>query len=166
MNENNTINPEEVTTEDFTNMIIDSCETEECENKGKVKRFAKNISKKFEEYKSKAIEMLENAEKLDHFLERVEEKLTKLGPAGKKLAYVPEMIMLIRSYVIKEYTDISMAEIIAIIAALIYFVSPFDVFADVIPGLGLLDDVLVMTVVISWCDEDITRYMEWRKCRQ
>ena len=160
---NKKINAEQVSTEEFTTMIIDSSENEDENNKGKVKRFARKIANKYEEYKKKSVELLENAENLDRFLERAEEKLIKLGPAGKKLAYIPEMIMLIRSYTIKEYTDISLGEIIAIVAALIYFVSPLDVFSDFVPGLGLLDDVLVMTVVISWCDEDIEQYMEWRK---
>lgn len=128
-----------------------------------VKKYAKQIEEKFEEYKTKAIEMLENAEKMDKFLERVADKLTKLGSVGRKFAYIPEMLMMIRSYMIKEYTDISMGEMIAIVAALIYFVSPFDVFADLIPPLGFLDDLLVMKVIVDFCDADISKYKEWRK---
>lgn len=157
------INPEVVTKEEFALMIVGAAGKESEEKKKKVLPFANKIAEKFEEYKEKAVEFLKDADELDRFLERVTQKFQKIGPMGKKLAYIPEMIMLIRSYAIKEYTDISFAEIVAIIAALIYFVSPLDVLPDSIPGLGIIDDTIVIGIVIKWCDEDIDKYMEWRK---
>lgn len=161
----NKINPETVTKDEFALMIIGVAEKENEEKKKKILPIASKIAEKFEEYKEKAVEFLKDAEELDKFLERVTEKFQKIGPVGKKLAYIPEMIMLVRSYAIKEYTEISLAEIIAIIAALIYFVSPLDVLPDIVPGLGILDDVIVVGIIIDWCDEDIDKYMEWRKNR-
>jgi len=153
------------TTDEFALMIYNAAEKEEDSKKKGIHLFADKIAKKFDECKKKAVEMLENAEKLDQFLARVDEKFKKLGTPGKKLAYIPEMIMLIRSYAIKEYEDISLVEIIAIIAALIYFVSPLDIIPDALPGIGVLDDALVIAVVIGWCDDDLDKYMEWRKNR-
>lgn len=97
---------------------------------------------------------------------KVDEKLRGLSNGGDKLAYIPEMILIVRSYAIKEYQGISLAEIIAIIAALIYFVSPIDVIPDSIPFAGILDDALVAGIVVSWCDEDIDKYMEWLKNKE
>ena len=166
--ETNTINkvkPEEVTKEQFALMVVGAADGVEEDKKIKLKAVVNKVADLFDDCREKAVKLLEDAEGLDRFLERVAEKFNKLGTPGKKLAYVPEMIMIVRSYVIKEYTEISLAEIIAIIAALIYFVSPLEVFPDGIPGLGFLDDALVVAVVIGWCDEDIDKYMEWRKNR-
>ena len=74
--------------------------------------------------------------------------------------------MCIRDSIIGEYEDVTAVELVAIVAALIYFVSPIDIIPDVIHGAGLLDDAVVAGIVVSWCDEDIKKYMEWRKNRE
>ena len=56
-----------------------------------------------------------------------------------------------------------MIEIVGIIAALIYFVSPIDVLPDGIPGLGFLDDAIVVGIILKWCQNDIDKYMDWLK---
>ena len=52
---------------------------------------------------------------------------------------VPVMISLIKSYIEKEYTEIPLGTIIAVISALIYVVSPIDIIPDSIPGAGYID---------------------------
>ena len=155
----------EVAEEQFALMIIDAAEKEIPNQKKKfnMDALAKKIAEKFFAYKDKAIDMLKDAKKLDEFLEKVGEHLKKYGDAGRHLAYIPEMMMLVRSYAIGEYKDITLQEIVAIIAALMYFVSPVDILPDILPGLGMLDDILVMEIVIGWCNKSIDKYMEWRK---
>lgn len=48
-------------------------------------------------------------------------------------ADVPIIVSLIRSYIKKEYTDVPIGTVIAILSALIYFVSLIDIFQDSIP---------------------------------
>ncbi|EEA85918.1 YkvA family protein [Peptacetobacter hiranonis] len=61
-------------------------------------------------------------------------------------------------YVKKEYTDIPIGTIIAILSALIYFVSPIDFIPDSIPGIGYLDDVAVVAVCWNLVSSDIEEY--------
>lgn len=61
-------------------------------------------------------------------------------------------------YVKKEYTDIPIGTIIAILSALIYFVSPIDFIPDSIPGIGYLDDVAVVAVCWNLVSSDIKEY--------
>ena len=61
-------------------------------------------------------------------------------------------------YVKKEYTDIPTGTIIAILSALIYFVSPIDFILDSIPGIGYLDDVAVVAVCWNLVSSDIEEY--------
>ena len=83
-----------------------------------------------------AEEMLKDQDKMERFLQRLEKKLKVIPLAGEKLADVPIMVSLIRSYVKKEYIDVPIGTIIAILSALIYFVSPIDIVPDSIPVLG------------------------------
>lgn len=87
--------------------------------------------------------MLNNQAKMEQFLKRLEKKLKTIPLAGNKLACVPVMASLVRSYVKKDYTDIPIGSIIAIVSALIYFVSPIDIVPDSILVIGYFDDVAV-----------------------
>ncbi len=51
----------------------------------------------------------------------------------------------------------------SVTATLLYVVMPFDVIPDFIPGIGLLDDMLVVTLCISMVRIDLRRYAEYRK---
>ena len=126
---------------------------------------AEKMAERFQIYKQKAADLLKDSSKMEPFLLRVDEKLKTIPKLGDKLAYIPELILLVRSYVLKEYTDIALPEIISIIAALIYFVTPLDIIPDGIPGVGLLDDALIAGIVVKWCEDDIEKYMKWLKSK-
>lgn len=112
---------------------------------------------------SKAEEMLKDKDKMERFLQRLEKKLKVIPIAGEKLADVPIMVSLVRSYVKKEYTDIPIGTIIAIISALIYFLSPIDLVPDSIPVLGYFDDAAVVAACWKLVDSDVTEYIKWRE---
>jgi len=75
---------------------------------------------------------------------------------------VPVFISLLKAYKDKEYIEIPMGSIIAIISALIYFLSPVDLIPDVIPGVGYLDDGAVIAAVYILIHDDIEEYKVWR----
>lgn len=112
---------------------------------------------------SKAERLLKDKDKFERFLQRLEKKLKVIPLAGDKLAGVPIMASLVRSYAKKEYVDMPIGSIIAIISALIYFVSPIDIIPDVIPGIGLLDDAAVILACWKLVETDIEEYIKWRE---
>lgn len=111
----------------------------------------------------KAEKVLSNEKKLDKVLIRTEKKLNLLPVVGTSLAMIPSMISLVRSYTKKEYTEIPIGTIIAIISALLYFISPVDLIPDVIPVAGHLDDAAVVGACIALVKSDLDEYKKWRE---
>ncbi|MHB8128888.1 MAG: YkvA family protein [Mobilitalea sp.] len=116
-----------------------------------------------EKNKAKAEGLLEDEDKMESFLKRMEKKLVKIPFAGKYLTDVPVLIELIRAYMRKEYTKVPMVSILAIISALIYFVNPFDLIPDIIPVIGYTDDTAVILFVLKMVHKDLKDYRVWRE---
>jgi uncharacterized membrane protein YkvA (DUF1232 family) len=55
--------------------------------------------------------------------------------------------------------------IIILLAAIIYFINPIDLIPDFIPGLGLTDDLAVLTWVYRVAADELERFEEWEKVR-
>ncbi|WP_026489939.1 YkvA family protein [Butyrivibrio sp. XBB1001] len=113
--------------------------------------------------KKKAEETINDVDKFERLLQRIERKLKLVPIAGTTLAIIPTMISLVKSYVQKEYTDIPIGSVIAIVSALIYFVSPIDLIPDNVPVIGYIDDMTVITVCLKMVQSDIDEYLEWRE---
>lgn len=110
-----------------------------------------------------ARELLADEDKLEKFLIKLEKKLKVVPALGDTLAIIPTMISLVRSYSKKEYTEIPLGTIIAVVSALIYFLSPIDVIPDNIPGIGHLDDAAVIAACLKWVGDDMKEYEQWRE---
>lgn len=110
----------------------------------------------------KAEEILENKDKMEKFLQDLEKKLQTVPLAGNALSMIPTMISLIKSYIQKEYTEIPVGTIAAVISALLYLLSPVDLIPDVIPGAGYIDDAAVIAVCLKLVGDDLENYKKWR----
>ncbi|MGO3017995.1 MAG: YkvA family protein [Anaerococcus sp.] len=115
-----------------------------------------------EEGYEEAQEMLKDEDKMERFLQRLEKKLSVIPLAGNTLSDVPVMASLLRSFVKKEYTDIPIGTITAVVSALVYFVSPIDLIPDLLPG-GYIDDAAVIGACLKLINSDVEDYIKWRK---
>lgn len=122
----------------------------------------KILKRRLEQNKDEAELLLHDRDKMEDFLERLERKLSLVPVAGKYLSDIPVLISLVKAYIEKKYTDIPLGSIIAIVCALIYFLSPVDLIPDVIPGLGFVDDVAVIAFAYKFVHDDIAEYKIWR----
>lgn len=109
-----------------------------------------NTDLKFDEAKKvlqagfvQAKEILKDESKLEHLLQRLE-KIEVIPKVGEYLAMIPTMAAMVKSYASKEYREIPLGSILAIISALVYFVSPIDIIPDAISSVGHIDDALVI----------------------
>ena len=121
------------------------------------------IQDELEKRSGEAKELLQDKDKMEHFLIRLERKMTKVPLVGNQLSYIPMLVSLVRAYVKKEYTEIPLGSMIAIVGGLLYFLSPIDLIPDVIPGVGYLDDAAVVLGAIKLVQDDVNEYKEWRR---
>ena len=109
-----------------------------------------------------AEKLLNDKDKLEEILQKLEKKLETIPKVGNALSALPTMVSLIKSYIKKEYTEIPLGTIIAIISAAIYFLAPVDLIPDVFPGAGYIDDAAVVTACLALVGNDIEEYKKWR----
>jgi uncharacterized membrane protein YkvA (DUF1232 family) len=60
---------------------------------------------------------------------------------------------------------VSLQVIIILLAAIIYFINPIDLIPDFIPGLGLTDDLAVLTWVYRVAADELNRFEKWENTR-
>jgi uncharacterized membrane protein YkvA (DUF1232 family) len=87
------------------------------------------------------------------------------GPFGETWPYLLAMVRVVRDYQRGEYRDMSTPKLLIIIAAIIYFVSPFDVIPDWIPVLGHIDDAFVIALALKSVRLDLDTFMAWETAR-
>ena len=92
----------------------------------------------------KAEKILNDENKKTEFIKRLDNILKTIPIAGETMSMVPTMISLVKSYLKKEYKDVPIKSILAVLSALLYLIAPIDVIPDALPGIGLVDDTLVI----------------------
>ena len=102
-------------------------------------------------------------ERLRKLLLDAREKINHVprGPFAETWPYLMAMIRLIRAYHQREYRDISSQNLLVVVAAIIYFVSPFDVIPDSVPILGNIDDAVVVRFAMESVSADLDTFMAW-----
>jgi uncharacterized membrane protein YkvA (DUF1232 family) len=68
--------------------------------------------------------------------------------AGQAIRIVPDVVRLGRALMTDGETPTNAK--VAVLGMLIYLLSPIDLIPDFIPGLGQLDDVVVVALVLRW----------------
>ena len=110
-----------------------------------------------------AEETINDKEKLASMLEKLKQKMKTLPMVGSVLANVPTMFRLLNSYLKGEYTDIPRKDLIIVVSALSYLISPIDLVPDFIPVIGLMDDMAIISVCIKATKTELEKYLEWRR---
>lgn len=72
---------------------------------------------------------------------------------------------LLRAWARREYTTVPWQTLVAVAAALIYFLNPFDLIPDFLPTLGLVDDATLIGLVVASIGEDLAQFREWESKR-
>ena len=105
-------------------------------------------------------------------LELLREALTKAKDvAGNENKGVGQVLLekvtilsrMVKAYFTGEYKIIPWGSIVKIIAVLIYFISPIDVIPDILPFIGLTDDLALTMWLFSSLKEDLENFEIWEQ---
>lgn len=122
-----------------------------------------NYEKGYKLFESKANEYMNDKKKakdlLHQALNKANEKKSTLGEVWEKLQLLFELF---HSWIKGDYKEIPKRSIIMIIATIIYFVVPTDAIPDFIVGLGLIDDVAVISFALQQISGDIEKFKVWK----
>ena len=75
--------------------------------------------------------------------------------------YLLAMLRLVRAFCTGKYKKIPWESLISIIVAVAYFASPLDLIPDFLPGIGYLDDAMIVRVVYRSVRAELERFLEW-----
>jgi uncharacterized membrane protein YkvA (DUF1232 family) len=69
---------------------------------------------------------------------------------------------MLRDHFTRKYTEVPWNTIAASAAALLYILNPLDIIPDFIPGLGYVDDGMVVMLALKMVGRDLVKYRKWR----
>lgn len=131
--------------------------------------------------KDKTINEAQAEEALGEFADKVgeedvketlgrEDEIKKLFKRVKVLAKycndLCEIFELLRDRVAGVYRETPWTTIAALTGALLYVLSPIDLILDFIPGIGFLDDAIVIGLAIRLALPDLEKYRAWKTGRK
>ncbi len=114
----------------------------------------------------KAESLLKDAAGLGAILQNAITKADKNRSVLKKVwEDLTTLFRLVRAWLTGKYRDVPWQSILFAVAAIVYFVNPFDLIPDPIPFFGFIDDSSVIGFVLYSISGDIKKFQEWEKNR-
>jgi uncharacterized membrane protein YkvA (DUF1232 family) len=72
-------------------------------------------------------------------------------------------IRMVREFTAGRYRKIPHRTIVVMVAALVYLADPIDLIPDMLPGLGLVDDAVLLGWVFHQLRRDLDDYLAWER---
>ena len=97
---------------------------------------------------------------LVHRLSRMDRKNISAYELKERLSILGRLVA---AYARGRYRVVPFKTMLTIIAAVLYFLNPLDLVPDAILGIGLMDDLAVLTWVYGSAQQELTKFMQWEK---
>lgn len=115
---------------------------------------------------AEAEKIVSEPSKVDEILMQVENKLREVPTVGETLADLPLMISMVKAWVKKEYTVVSIKVIACLVGSFIYLVNRGDLIPDSIPVLGIADDLAVLGLALKLSEPELKAFSAWRAAQK
>lgn len=115
-------------------------------------RSAKTQAQSYARDKKKASQLLQEA------LNKAYQNRARLQSVWNDLMALCRML---KAWSRGEYQRLPWRTIILSLATIIYFLNPFDVAPDFIPGVGFVDDAVVLGFVVSSIKKELETFLQW-----
>jgi uncharacterized membrane protein YkvA (DUF1232 family) len=100
----------------------------------------------------------------------LDEAVAKAGNSKAVLKEVKEQLQalmrLLKATITGEYKGVPWTSLVTGLAAILYFVNPFDLVPDFLVGVGLLDDVTVIAFALNVLKSDLAAFKKWEDERR
>jgi len=124
----------------------------------------KDLHKRFKKSQNRATELIKDKEKAKQTVDDAFEKANaKKGDLKSIWEQLQLLFSLAKDYFNGTYKEIPIKSIIVLMAGLLYFLSPVDLIPDFLVGLGLVDDVFIIGLVITQITKDLEKYKSWKE---
>jgi uncharacterized membrane protein YkvA (DUF1232 family) len=91
------------------------------------------------------------------------DRMRSIPDRMRKLTRQLELLIdLADDYSSGRYREVRWHTLAIAVAAALYFVSPADVIPDHLPGIGQLDDIVVIAIALRTIRKDLRKYAAWR----
>ena len=121
------------------------------------------IQELLDESSAKVEAIMKDTAALENILQSAEQKLKDIPGVGQYAAKLPLMLSMIRSYIAKEYTEVSPKVVVSMVGALVYMLKGKDQIPDKIPVIGAVDDLAVLGLALQVNSSELETYAKWRE---
>lgn len=123
------------------------------------------IQRALSKNRAKAEKYLNDPNQLDKLVsdtqKRARDAETRGGPISAVLGVIGLTTRMITAWARGEYRSIPWGVMVALVSALIYFLSPIDLIPDMLVGLGLFDDSVILAFVAAQFKSELDRFALW-----
>jgi uncharacterized membrane protein YkvA (DUF1232 family) len=106
--------------------------------------------------------LLQVVAQLTHRLVRMDRKSISAVELKERLQILGRLVA---AYARGRYRVIPVKTLLILVAAVLYFLNPLDIVPDAILGVGLMDDLAVLTWVYRSAQQEVTKFTQWEKLR-
>jgi uncharacterized membrane protein YkvA (DUF1232 family) len=121
----------------------------------------------FRLYQQRARRLVRDPAALDELAQHARSKAS--GSPNSRIRELGDRIKLlgrlVRAYANGSYREITVGNVVLIVAAILYFVTPIDLIPDAVPGAGLVDDATVLAFVLAKLEIELERFSAWEKAQ-
>jgi uncharacterized membrane protein YkvA (DUF1232 family) len=95
---------------------------------------------------------------------QIRKKASKLNfdKFSKLIRQLTLSLQMLKDYKTKAYINIPWRTIALVVAAILYFINPFDIIPDFIPFLGYTDDAVAFAAIFKSAQTDLFDYCKWK----
>lgn len=108
----------------------------------------------------KAKELINDPNKRKDFIDKLSKNNLSIKKVEKEIPDLPIIIDMIMDYFNEEYKDIEMKNVAIIVACLLYVMNSSDLIPDIIPKIGVKDDVALTNFCINIIKDDLNKYKQ------
>ena len=113
-------------------------------------------------------EYIQDPDEFNRLIAEAQEKLANAAAKARDALYegLDIMLRMLTAYSKGEYRAIPWRTLLIITAAVIYFVMPLDFIPDLLPMIGLADDVAIIVWSFNQIKQDVDQFLLWEKEQQ